>query len=73
MRYSRLLYFIDNGRERGAAIGLICDFEGWVNKKYAKKLGKRPLTVFVVAATREKLPPDLDDVWPTATSAGHRW
>ena len=59
--YSRSLYFIDKGRERGIAAELIRDFERWVNQKYAKELGKRPLTVIVVATTREKLFPDLND------------
>ncbi len=59
--YSRSLYFIDKGRERGIATELIRDFERWVNQKYAKKLGKRPLTVVVFAATRDKLLTDLND------------
>jgi len=59
--YSRSLYFVDKGRERGISAYLIRDFERWVNKKYAKQLGKRPLTVFVVAATRDKLRTDLVD------------
>jgi membrane-bound lytic murein transglycosylase MltF len=56
---SRSLYFVDKGRERGIGAELIRDFERWVNQKYAKKLGKRPLTVYVAAATRDKLIPDL--------------
>jgi hypothetical protein len=44
--YSRSLYFIDKGRERGIAAELIRDFERWVNKKYARQLGKRPLTIY---------------------------
>ena len=59
--YSRSLYFIDKGRERGIAADLIREFERWVNKKYAKTLGKRPLTVFVVVATRDKLLADLTE------------
>ncbi len=59
--YSRSLYFVDKGRERGIAAELIRDFERWVNKKYAKQLGKRPVTVFIVAATRDKLLTDLND------------
>ncbi|MBL8529359.1 MAG: lytic transglycosylase F [Burkholderiales bacterium] len=59
--YSRSLYFIDKGRERGISAELIRDFERWVNKKYAKHLGKRPLTVYIVAATRDKLLPDLTE------------
>lgn len=57
--YSRSLYFIDNGRERGISARLIRDFERWINRKYAKQLGRIPLTVFIVPATRDKLRADL--------------
>jgi len=59
--YSRSLYFIDKGHERGLAADLIRDFERWTNRKYAKRLGKRPLTVYIVAATRDKLLTDLNE------------
>jgi membrane-bound lytic murein transglycosylase MltF len=59
--YSRTLYFVDKGRERGIGAELMRDFERWVNQKYAKQLGKRPLTVMVVAATRDRLFSDLND------------
>jgi len=59
--YSRSLYFIDKGRERGLGAELVRDFERWVNQKYAKQLGKRPLTIYIVAATRDKLLTDLND------------
>jgi ABC-type amino acid transport substrate-binding protein len=59
--YSRSLYFVDKGRERGIGAELVRDFERWVNQKYAKQLGKRPITVYIVAATRDKLLPDLRD------------
>jgi membrane-bound lytic murein transglycosylase MltF len=59
--YSRSLYFIDKGRERGLGAELVRDFERWVNQKYAKRLGKRPLTVYIVAATRDKLLSDLTE------------
>ena len=59
--YSRSLYYIDKGRERGLGAELVRDFERWVNQKYAKQLGKRPLTVYIVAATRDKLLSDLND------------
>jgi membrane-bound lytic murein transglycosylase MltF len=59
--YSRTLYFVDKGRERGIGAELMRDFERWINQKYAKQLGKRPLTVFVVAATRDRLFSDLND------------
>ena len=57
--YSRTLYFIDKGRERGISADLIREFERWVNKKYAAQLGKRPLTAVVIVATRDKLREDL--------------
>jgi membrane-bound lytic murein transglycosylase MltF len=59
--YSRSLYFIDKGRERGIAADLVREFERWVNRRHAKALGKRPLTVFVVVATRDKLLADLTE------------
>ena len=57
--YSRSLYFIDKGRERGISADLIREFERWVNKKHAAELGKRPLTAVVIVATRDKLREDL--------------
>lgn len=57
--FSRSLYFSDKGRERGLAVELVRDFERYINVKYAKQLGKRPLTIYVVPATRDKLLPDL--------------
>jgi len=59
--YSRSLYFVDKGHERGISAELIRDFERWVNRKYAKKLGKRPLTAYIGAVTRDRLIPDLRD------------
>jgi membrane-bound lytic murein transglycosylase MltF len=53
--YSRTLYYIDKGQERGLTAELARDFEQYVNRKYAKQLGKRPLTVFLVVTTRDKL------------------
>jgi membrane-bound lytic murein transglycosylase MltF len=57
--YSRSLYFIDKGRERGISADLIRQFELWVNKKYAAQLGKRPLTAYIVVATRDQMLADL--------------
>jgi len=59
--YSRSLYFIDKGRERGIDAELVRDVERWINRKYAKELGKRPLTMYIVAATRDELIPDVRD------------
>jgi len=55
MPRSRTLYYVDKGRERGLSAELARDFERWVNKTYAKQLGKRPLTVYIVPATRDQL------------------
>jgi membrane-bound lytic murein transglycosylase MltF len=57
--YSRSLYFNDRGRERGLAAEFVRGFENWLNKKYAKVLGKRPLTVMVVPRTRDRLLQDV--------------
>ena len=57
--YSRTLFYIDKGRERGIGAELVRDFERWINQKYAKQLGKRPLTVYIAATTRDKLLPQL--------------
>jgi len=59
--YSRSLFYIDRGRERGIGAALVRDFEVWLNRKYEKKLGKRPLTIYVVAVTRERLLPDVTE------------
>jgi membrane-bound lytic murein transglycosylase MltF len=53
--YSRSLYFNDKGRERGLTADSVRGFEQWLNKKYKKKLAKRPITVFIIPTTRDKL------------------
>jgi membrane-bound lytic murein transglycosylase MltF len=57
--YSRTLFFNDKGRERGLTAELARDFERYVNQKYAKELAKRPVTVIIIATTRDKLLPNL--------------
>src|SRR5215469_6745945 len=57
--FSRSLYYNDDGRERGIAVELVRDWERYLNIKYAKQLGKRPLTIYILPATRDKLLPDL--------------
>jgi len=53
--YSRTLYFMDKGHERGITAELVREFERQLNRRYAKQLGKRPLTLVLIPATREKL------------------
>jgi membrane-bound lytic murein transglycosylase MltF len=55
--YSRSLYFNDKGRERGLTADNVRDFERWINKKYAKKLAKRPITLLIFPTTRDRLLP----------------
>ncbi|KAF7963317.1 lytic transglycosylase [Cupriavidus sp. UYMU48A] len=57
--YSRTLYFSDKGHENGLTAGLVRDFERYLNKTYASRLGKRPLTVIIIPTTRDRLLPDL--------------
>jgi membrane-bound lytic murein transglycosylase MltF len=59
--FSRSLYFNDNGRERGIAVELVRDWERYLNIKYAKQLAKRPLTIYIGPATRDKLLPYLGE------------
>ena len=58
--YSRTLYFLDKGHERGFNAELARNFERYINKKYAKQLHKRPVTVAIVPTTRDRLMSDLN-------------
>jgi membrane-bound lytic murein transglycosylase MltF len=58
--FSRSLYMSDKGRERGIAVELVRDWERYLNIKYAKTLGKRPLTIYIAPATRDKLLPFVE-------------
>jgi membrane-bound lytic murein transglycosylase MltF len=53
--YSRSLYFNDKGRERGITADFVRDFERYLNKKHAKELGKRPITIYIIPTTRDQL------------------
>ncbi len=57
--YSRTLYYNDKGRERGLTAELVRDFERYINQKYAKQLGTRPITVYMIPTTRDRLLPQL--------------
>ena len=57
--YSRTLYYVEQGHERGITAGLVREFEKYVNTRYAKQLGKRPLTVVLIPSTRDKLLPGV--------------
>ena len=59
--YSRSLYFIDRGRERGVGAELARDFERWINRKYARRLGDRPCTIYIGAVAPDRLLDGLVD------------
>ncbi len=59
--YSRSLYFNDRGRQTGISAEGIRGFEKWLNEKYAKQLGNRPLTLLIIPATRDRLLPGVVD------------
>ena len=51
--YSRTLFFNDKGVQRGLTAETLQQFERWLNKKY--KTGSRPITVYTIPGTRDKL------------------
>jgi membrane-bound lytic murein transglycosylase MltF len=55
--YSRTLYFIDKGTQRGLTAELALDFERYINQK--QKTQKRPITVYIIPTTRDRLLPDV--------------
>jgi membrane-bound lytic murein transglycosylase MltF len=57
--YSRTLYYTDKGRERGITAELVREWERYIGKKYAKQLGRRPVTVVIIPTTRDKLIPGV--------------
>jgi membrane-bound lytic murein transglycosylase MltF len=52
---SRTLYFNDKGRERGLTAELVRDFEEYLNQKHRRKLHNRPITVILIATSRDRL------------------
>ena len=51
--YSRTLYYTDKGRERGLTADCVRELEMYLNQKYQS--GKRPITVYLIPTTRDKL------------------
>jgi membrane-bound lytic murein transglycosylase MltF len=57
--YSRTLYFNDRGTERGLTADAVRAFERWLNKRHAKELKNRPITLLVTPTTRDRLLTDV--------------
>ena len=55
--YSKTIYFLDKGAERGVAAEIGREFEAWLNKKYNMKSLK--IRIAFVPTARDKLLPDL--------------
>ncbi|MCU0578111.1 MAG: transglycosylase SLT domain-containing protein [Desulfobacterota bacterium] len=55
--YSRTLYFNDKGQERGLVADTVRDFERYINRQH--QTGKRPVTVYMIPTTRDRLLPDV--------------
>jgi len=53
--YSRTLFFLEKGQAHGLTADLAHDFETYLNKKHAKELGGRRITVGLIPTTRDKL------------------
>jgi membrane-bound lytic murein transglycosylase MltF len=53
--FSRTLYFNDRGHERGLTADFVRDFDRYINKSYADRLGNRPITVVMIPTTRDRL------------------
>ncbi|HUG78939.1 MAG TPA: transporter substrate-binding domain-containing protein [Burkholderiales bacterium] len=53
--HSRTLFYSDRGRQRGISADSVREFERWINRKYRRSLGARPLTVALIPTPREKL------------------
>lgn len=53
--YSRTLFYNELGHQRGIGADSVRAFEQWLNRKYRRSLGARPLTVALVPTPRGKL------------------
>lgn len=58
--YSRTLFFNDKGEERGITAEIARDFERYLNRRHARALGRRPLTVYLIPTSRDRLLPALN-------------
>jgi membrane-bound lytic murein transglycosylase MltF len=58
--FSKTLYFVVNGQQRGAAYDILSQFETWVNQKYPPKTKNLRLHVVIVPTSRGELLKNLD-------------
>jgi membrane-bound lytic murein transglycosylase MltF len=55
LAHSRTLFYSERGRQRGISADSVRDFERWLNRKYRRSLGARPITVALIPTPRDKL------------------
>jgi len=53
--HSRTLFYSDRGKQRGLSADSVREFERWINRKYRRRLGARPITVALIPTPRDKL------------------
>jgi membrane-bound lytic murein transglycosylase MltF len=56
---SRTLFYNDRGEQRGIDADAVRGFEQWLNRKYRRSLGARPITVAMIPTPRDRLLQDL--------------
>lgn len=55
LAYSPTLFYNDRGKQRGISADSVREFERWINRKYRRSLGARPITVALIPTPRDKL------------------
>jgi membrane-bound lytic murein transglycosylase MltF len=55
LAHSRTLFYSDRGKQRGVSADSVREFERWLNRKYRRSLGARPITVALIPTPRDKL------------------
>lgn len=53
--HSRTLFYLERGAPRGLSAELVREFEIWLNRKYRRELGARPISVALIPVPREAL------------------
>lgn len=53
--FGRTLYFIDDGQEKGVTAEIFRLFETYINQRFQKQLDNRPITVFLIPTSRDRL------------------
>jgi len=55
LAHSRTLFYGDRGKQSGLSADSVREFERWINRKYRRSLGARPITVALIPTPRDKL------------------